>query len=181
LAAALGGVFLFIFLSAFGCLAVYRYMVWRSELNNLDWLAAWTEIYLHQRSHSNRSISSATNSNHPPNGENSHVQTSHGLVQVIQRMKSQASIQKSGTTKGSLMTKDSIMKTSTLVATFRTTMVLVRPCRSTHIELSGQVRSEVRLIKTLACESLLKFVAACIEPEHIIVLAEYCSRGTLQV
>ncbi|OWA52164.1 Atrial natriuretic peptide receptor 2 [Hypsibius exemplaris] len=76
--------------------------------------------------------------------------------------------------------KESVGQTSPIVATFRNTVVLMRPCPVEHVHLSSALRAEVRVAKSLAHESLLKFIRACIEPEHVTVLSKYCSKGTLQ-
>ena len=178
LGGSLGGVFLFLIIFGLLAFGVYRQRQWRTELNNLDWLAAWSEIYIHQRSASKASSLANSYHNPPENGDlPTGVPASSFPSAQPHRMKSTISMQKSTAT-----TKESIMKTNTTVASFRNTMTLLRPCEGAHLELSSQVRAEVRLVKSMAaCESLLKFIAACIESEHVTVLGEYCSRGTLQV
>ncbi|OWA52171.1 Atrial natriuretic peptide receptor 2 [Hypsibius exemplaris] len=176
LGGSLGGVFLFLILASLIAFGLYRHRQWRIELNNLDWLAAWSEIYIHQRSSSNRSslLNNSYQAAAPEGAEQTPTQANG--TGTVQRGKSVHSMKNSVAT-----TKESMLKTNTTVASFRNTTTLLRPCEGAHIELTSQVRAEVRLVKSMAtCESLLKFLAACIEPEHVTVLGEYCSRGTLQ-
>ena len=187
---ALGGAIAAIVAAVALALAVVRCQQWRKEINNMDWLASWTEIYIHQSSHSVRSLQSGNHS-HQAAADGEHPQSMFvqgGVLQAVQKkMRSAVSLQKSRgesrtTTNGSKPTNNSnLMRTSTIVATFRGNLVMVRPCAVDHVELSSHVRSEVRLVRGLVSENLLKFVAACIEPEHVVVLEELCSRGTLEV
>ncbi|OWA52162.1 Atrial natriuretic peptide receptor 2 [Hypsibius exemplaris] len=183
LGGALGGAFLFVMLTGFGGFAVYRQIQWRKELNNLDWLAAWHEIYIHQRVTSIRTASVAAsqyaapenpenpkgNAPPPPAPQGDRNRSVHRLGS-----KSTHSLQKSFTT------KESVMRTTTIVASLRNTLTLMRPCPGASVQLSAELRAEVRVVKSFTCESLLKFLAACIEPDHVTVMSEYCSRGSLQ-
>ncbi|OQV17698.1 putative Atrial natriuretic peptide receptor 2 [Hypsibius exemplaris] len=183
LGAALGGAIAAIILAVFLGIAVNRFLIWRVEINNLDWVAAWVDIYIHQRSNSLRSINSGQHSVQLMNGEKAtEMVVQAGILQFAQkRIRSAMSLEKSTRdSKGTRITNASMMKTSTIVATFRGAQVLVRPCMVDHVELTSGVRSEVRLIRTFVCENLVKFMAACIELEHVVVLGEYCSRGTLE-
>ncbi|OQV17699.1 Atrial natriuretic peptide receptor 2 [Hypsibius exemplaris] len=190
LGAALGGAIAAIVIAVFVSLAVSKFLVWRVEVNNLDWVATWVDIYIHQRNSSVPSLNSAAHSAQQlgmSNGEkhpNMVVQAGVLQLTVPKHDRSAVSLQKSNRdSKGTVRTKvtnASMMKTSTIVATFRGTQVLVRPCMVEHVELTSGVRSEVRLIRTFVCENLVKFIAACVELEHVVVLGEYCSRGTLE-
>ncbi|OWA52165.1 Atrial natriuretic peptide receptor 2 [Hypsibius exemplaris] len=179
LGGALAGSFLIVFLSGFGGLAIYRYIHWRKELNNLDWLAAWEEIYIHQRASSAPAVPGASIRSEPETTEITQQTQNKAAgdgVQSMQKLnaKSNHSLQKSYTT------KESSVRGNTTIASFHSTLTMMRLCPGAHVPLSSDLRAEVRVVKALACESLLKFIAACIEPEHVTVLGEYCSRGTLQ-
>ncbi|GAV08404.1 hypothetical protein RvY_18097 [Ramazzottius varieornatus] len=80
-----------------------------------------------------------------------------------------------------IKSRETINKGSTVVATVRGVLVVLRMCEGAHVDLSARTRQEVRTVKSLNNENLMKFVGACIESDHVSVFGEYCSRGTLQV
>ncbi|OWA52173.1 Atrial natriuretic peptide receptor 2 [Hypsibius exemplaris] len=182
LGGSLGGIFLLLVLVGIVAFYVHRHLLWRSQLANLDWLAAWDEIHVHQHSASTRSISLTSHGGQPeiPNRDGdpttASVPTTQRVKSTVRRLKSMSvhSVQKSSGN------NSSFMRTNTIAASFRGTLTLMRVCPSAHVQLSNELRAEVRQVKSLACESLMKFVAACIEPDHVVVLNEFCSRGTLQ-
>ena len=78
-------------------------------------------------------------------------------------------------------TRETFNKSSAVVATVRGILVIVRMCGGAQVDLNSGTRQEVRIVKALNSENLLKFMGACIERQRACVFGEYCSRGTLQV
>ena len=70
LGGSLGAVFLFIMMAGITGLAVARYLSNQKEMNNLDWLVSWNEVFICQRLRSAASRSSIqTSGNTPPEGQ----------------------------------------------------------------------------------------------------------------
>lgn len=60
-------------------------------------------------------------------------------------------------------------------------MVTVRWCHKKSILLTRKLAKEVRQVRSLEHDNLAVFIGACVSKEKVLVIYEYCSRGTLQV
>lgn len=59
-------------------------------------------------------------------------------------------------------------------------LVLVKPLNLDRIEITREFLVELKLIRELVHDNLCKFIGLCIETEHICIVSEYCSKGSLQ-
>ncbi|XP_067672620.1 speract receptor-like isoform X2 [Haliotis asinina] len=68
----------------------------------------------------------------------------------------------------------------THVGTYRGTIVAIRKINKKHVELTRNIRKELKLIRELRHDNLNPFIGACIDSPHILVITAYCARGSLQ-
>lgn len=50
-----------------------------------------------------------------------------------------------------------------------------------HFTVNRELLLELKQLKDLAHENLIRFVGICSEDQHISVLTEYCEKGNLRV
>lgn len=68
----------------------------------------------------------------------------------------------------------------TRVGIVKDAKVAVKPINKPHIEMSRDLRKELKLMRDLSHPNLCAFVGAVIENPNISILNEYCPRGSLQ-
>ncbi|KAK6184965.1 hypothetical protein SNE40_007304 [Patella caerulea] len=56
----------------------------------------------------------------------------------------------------------------------------IKPIEKQHITIHKPLLLEVKQIKDLQNDHLVRFVGACIDPPHCCILTEYCPKGSLQ-
>ena len=66
-------------------------------------------------------------------------------------------------------------------ATWRGQMVMVRICDRKYIELNKKLLAEVKVVRDIVHDNLLRFLGAIFDLDHTAVIGEYCSKGSLQV
>ena len=59
-------------------------------------------------------------------------------------------------------------------------MVSLKSVRNS-VELTGSAKKQLHELKELSHENINKFVGACIDSCHAIVVFQYCERGSLEV
>lgn len=59
--------------------------------------------------------------------------------------------------------------------------VMVRICEKHRIHLDKRTLTDIKIARSIVHENLLRFLGAVLEPEHLAVIGEYCSKGSLQV
>ncbi|WAQ95329.1 GCY3E-like protein [Mya arenaria] len=67
----------------------------------------------------------------------------------------------------------------TCVATYKGMIVAVRKIRKKHIEITRNIKKELKVIRDLRHENLNPFIGACVDTPHILVVTAYCSKGSL--
>ncbi|KAH3863877.1 hypothetical protein DPMN_026882, partial [Dreissena polymorpha] len=68
----------------------------------------------------------------------------------------------------------------TCVATYKGMVVAVRKIRKKHIELTRNVKKELKVMRDLRHENINPFIGACVDTPQIFVVTAYCSKGSLQ-
>lgn len=63
----------------------------------------------------------------------------------------------------------------------RGNLVILRSCRKLKLELTREVRRQVKDVRTALHENILRYVGAILGPDGTAVLYEFCAKGTLQV
>ncbi|ELT96059.1 hypothetical protein CAPTEDRAFT_116621, partial [Capitella teleta] len=68
----------------------------------------------------------------------------------------------------------------TSVATFQGKMVSVKRVNKPFIYLTKEIIQELNDVQALNCYNLNSFIGACVDPNHICVISNYCTKGSLQ-
>ncbi|OWF46455.1 guanylate cyclase 32E-like [Mizuhopecten yessoensis] len=68
----------------------------------------------------------------------------------------------------------------TKVGTYRGTIAAIRIVNKKNVELTRNVRKELKLMRELRHDNINPFIGACIDSPHILIVSAYCPRGSLQ-
>ncbi|XP_071106522.1 speract receptor-like [Haliotis cracherodii] len=68
----------------------------------------------------------------------------------------------------------------THVGSYRGTIVAIRKINKKHVELTRNIRKELKIIRELRHDNMNPFIGACIDSPNILVITAYCARGSLQ-
>ncbi|ESO83952.1 hypothetical protein LOTGIDRAFT_91228, partial [Lottia gigantea] len=70
----------------------------------------------------------------------------------------------------------------THVGTYRGTIVAIRIVNKKHVELTRNVRKELKIMRELRHDNIIPFIGACIDAPNIglLVITQYCGKGSLQ-
>lgn len=68
----------------------------------------------------------------------------------------------------------------TEVALYRGRLLAVKRVRRHHIDITREIKKELKIMRDLQHDNVNGFVGACIEPPNVCVVSEYCTRGSLK-
>ncbi|XP_060810772.1 guanylate cyclase 32E [Amyelois transitella] len=68
----------------------------------------------------------------------------------------------------------------TEVAFYRGRLLAVKRVRRLHIDITREIKKELKIMRDLQHDNVNGFVGACIEPPNVCALSEYCTRGSLK-
>ncbi|XP_076458574.1 speract receptor-like [Babylonia areolata] len=68
----------------------------------------------------------------------------------------------------------------THVGTYRGTIVAIRRVNKKHVELTRNVRKELKIMRELRHDNINPFIGACIDSPSILIVSAYCTKGSLQ-
>ncbi|PIK45495.1 putative speract receptor isoform X2 [Apostichopus japonicus] len=68
----------------------------------------------------------------------------------------------------------------TRVGVVKDIKVAVKPINKTHVEVTRELRKELKLMRDLSHQNLCPFIGAVVENPNVCILTEYCPRGSLQ-
>lgn len=69
----------------------------------------------------------------------------------------------------------------TKVGTFRGSLVAIKQVRKKNLEITRSAKKELQLRKEMSHDNINRFIGACIDPPHIMIVSQYCARGSLKV
>lgn len=67
----------------------------------------------------------------------------------------------------------------TCVATYKGNIVAVRKIRKKNVELTRNIRKELKVIRDLRHDNINPFIGACMDAPTILVVTSYCGKGSL--
>lgn len=73
----------------------------------------------------------------------------------------------------------SVVKLSNL-AVYKGELIIVKQLNLETIKISQELLVDIHSIRELVHENLARFIGLCVEPGHVAIAYEYCSRGSLQ-
>ncbi|GFV59913.1 guanylate cyclase 32E [Trichonephila clavipes] len=68
----------------------------------------------------------------------------------------------------------------TTVGIYKGRMLAVKRFKKKSIDITRKMKKELKVMRDLRHDNLNPFVGACVEPPNIIIITEYCSRGSLR-
>ncbi|XP_077865373.1 atrial natriuretic peptide receptor 1-like [Saccoglossus kowalevskii] len=139
-------------------LLIYRKYKLEAELAKMTWKVAWEDISFSKTDRS-RVMSTAA--------VNAAFSKSHGS-------------RKSSTRCSSFGTCDFDRQIFTRVAQYKGNVIAIKKVNKKKVELTRDVLLELKYMRDLEHNHIVRFVGACVDPPHIAMLTEYCPKGSLQ-
>ncbi|KAK8405682.1 hypothetical protein O3P69_001881 [Scylla paramamosain] len=68
----------------------------------------------------------------------------------------------------------------TQLGTYKGRVVAVKQISSKAVDITRRIKKELKTVRDLRHDNLLGFVGACVDPPHVCIITEYCSRGSLK-
>ncbi|XP_072943513.1 guanylate cyclase 32E isoform X2 [Epargyreus clarus] len=155
-------------LLALAALALYRGWRYEQELDSLLWKIDFRDLHLPDDEQRANKLSSS----------------------VIVNANSSNAIGEKGSTGGGRSSQVSLSSNPDLdfrysaifteVAFYRGRLLAVKRVRRHHIDISREIKKELKIMRDLQHDNVNGFVGACIEPPNVCALSEYCTRGSLK-
>jgi len=60
-------------------------------------------------------------------------------------------------------------------------MVIALKSIRSNLEITSSIKKHLHQLKEISHENVNKFVGACLDPTELIIVTQYCPRGSLQV
>ncbi|XP_077994026.1 atrial natriuretic peptide receptor 1-like isoform X3 [Glandiceps talaboti] len=139
-------------------LLIYRKYKLEAELAKMTWKVNWEDITLSKTDRS-RVMSTAA------------VNAAFSKSQVSRR---------SSTRLSSFGTADMDRQIFTRVAQYKGNVVAIKKVNKKKIELTRSILLELKYMRDLEHNHIVRFVGACVDPPNISILTEYCPKGSLQ-
>lgn len=73
----------------------------------------------------------------------------------------------------------SVIRTS-MLAMYNNELVIVKMLNGRQLNITKDLLIELRLMREHMNDNLAKFIGLCVEPRHLSIMYEFCSRGSLQ-
>ncbi|XP_014675128.1 PREDICTED: guanylate cyclase 32E-like [Priapulus caudatus] len=68
----------------------------------------------------------------------------------------------------------------TPIGTYKGTVVALKAIEKRHLDVTRSIRKELKMIRDIRHDNINPFVGTCIDGPKILILSEYCSKGSLQ-
>ncbi|XP_053624913.1 receptor-type guanylate cyclase Gyc76C isoform X2 [Plodia interpunctella] len=160
-------------LLALAALALYRGWRYEQELDSLLWKIDFRDLQLPEDEHHAKLNSSVgANVNSSSNAIGPCEKSGGGSTGGVR------SSQVSLSSNPDLDFRYSAIFTE--VAFYRGRLLAVKRVRRLHIDISREIKKELKIMRDLQHDNVNGFVGACIEPPNVCALSEYCTRGSLK-
>ncbi|XP_048248100.1 guanylate cyclase 32E-like [Haliotis rufescens] len=68
----------------------------------------------------------------------------------------------------------------TKAGVYRSTLVAMKLVKKRQPDLTREVKLELKQMRDLRHDNIVQFIGACVEPNEVYVITEYCSKGSLE-
>ncbi|ESO89768.1 hypothetical protein LOTGIDRAFT_206798 [Lottia gigantea] len=137
-------------------LLIYRHLKMEAELMKMNWRIRWDDLMSQTKNLARQDSRYFT-------------QRKHSLI-------STDSYENIPLCKQSKKEKQLFTKT----AFYKGLLIAVKPVNKNSISINKSLLVEIKRIKDLQNDHIVRFVGACIDPPHCCILTEYCPKGSLQ-
>ncbi|CAH2232762.1 jg15507 [Pararge aegeria aegeria] len=159
-------------LLALAALALYRGWRYEQELDSLLWKIDFRDLHLPDEDQRANKLNSSAGLNANSNNAIGNNEKSGGSTGGAR------SSQVSLSSNPDLDFRYSAIFTE--VAFYRGRLLAVKRVRRNHIDISREIKKELKIMRDLQHDNVNGFVGACIEPPNVCALSEYCTRGSLK-
>ncbi|XP_022107162.1 speract receptor-like [Acanthaster planci] len=80
----------------------------------------------------------------------------------------------------SVMTNQETQQIFARIGTYRGNVCAIKAVHKNHIDITREVRKELKAMRDVRHDNVCQFVGACIDRPHICILMTYCAKGSLQ-
>ncbi|CAH0720734.1 unnamed protein product, partial [Brenthis ino] len=155
-------------LLALAALALYRGWRYEQELDSLLWKIDFRDLHLPDEDQRTNKLNSSAGVN----------ANSNNVVNEKGSTGGARSSQVSLSSNPDLDFRYSAIFTE--VAFYRGRLLAVKRVRRNQIDISREIKKELKIMRDLQHDNVNGFVGACIEPPNVCALSEYCTRGSLK-
>ncbi|XP_050396920.1 atrial natriuretic peptide receptor 1 isoform X2 [Patella vulgata] len=153
----LGSILLIVLVTVF---FIYRHIKLEAELAEMNWRVKWDDILF-------------------GSPEKNHKLERQGSRMSLNRKYSYAS-SCSGDTIAVHLNDGANRQLFTKTGYYKGAILAVKPIHKTNITITKSLLIEIKRMKDLQNDHIVRFAGACIDPPHACILTEYCPKGSLQ-
>ncbi|KAK3733152.1 hypothetical protein RRG08_046076 [Elysia crispata] len=139
---------------------VYRYAKLEAELAEMNWKVKWEDILFGSP------------------GKNKKLERQGSRMSLNRKNSYNSSC--SGDTIAAHLSNDGNRQLFTKTGYYKGAIVAIKLINKSNITIHKPLLMEIKRIKDLQNDHIVRFVGACIDPPHQCIITEYCPKGSLQ-
>ncbi|XP_015786480.1 atrial natriuretic peptide receptor 1 isoform X2 [Tetranychus urticae] len=132
---------------------IFRHYKLEAELASMSWRIKWEDILTNDKNRRGKKLGSISSINRP----------------------SVTSTTSSETINAVDIGRQHFIRTGY----YKGTVVAIKPMRKTKVEVTRSLMLEMKKIKDLQHDHIVRFIGACVDPPHMCLITEYCPKGSL--